>query len=309
MKQPMVLAWLLGAAALAGPLSAQPPQAAPVGLFQSDADVGTTAHKGRVVFDAVTGRYRVTGGGAHIWGDKDSFHFVWTQRSGDLHISGDIEWIGAGTDLHRKAGLMIRQNLTPGSPYADVMVHGDGLVALQYRDAQDGPTRQIMSNVAGAKRVKLEREGDYVFFSVAGPDGRLHPAGGNYRIAFQAPYFVGLAVSAHDDSLTETAAFANVALEVPNLAYVPDTGYPARVESSLEVMEVGGLQSRRIVRMFDGKIEAPNWTRDGKSLIYNGGGRLWRIPVEGGEPVAIATGPNLKNNNEHGLSPDGTKLM
>ncbi|MDB5723113.1 MAG: hypothetical protein JWP15_3731, partial [Alphaproteobacteria bacterium] len=25
--------------------------------------------------------------------------------------------------------------------------------------------------------------------------------------------------------------------------------------------------------------------------------------------MAIATGPNLKNNNDHGLSPDGTQLM
>jgi Tol biopolymer transport system component len=309
MRQFVILAFLLAANGAAGPVSAQPPQASPIGAFQSEADIGAPAHHGSVAYDAAAGRYRVTGGGANIWAEKDAFHFVWTQRSGDLHIAADIDWIGPGTDPHRKAGLMIRQNLTPGSPYADVMVHGDGLVALQYREAQDGPTRQIVSNVAGAKRVRLEREGDYVFFSVAGPDGELHHAGGNYRIAFQAPWLVGLAVSAHNDGLTESATFSNVALTVPSLAYVPDTGYPAKVESSLEVMETGGVRSRRIVHHFEGKIEAPNWSRDGKWLIYNGGGRLWRIPVEGGEPVAIPTGTNIRNNNDHGLSPDGTQLM
>ena len=83
----------------------------------------------------------------------------------------------------------------------------------------------------------------------------------------------------------ESATFANVEMNVPVLAVVPDTGYPARVEATLEVMEVGGAQSRRVVRHFDGKIEAPNWTRDGQSLIYNSNGRIYRIPVAGGEPV------------------------
>ena len=105
---------------------------------------------------------------------------------------------------------MIRQNATPGSPYADVMIHGDGMTSLQYREVQDGPTFQIISATWHPKRVRLEREGDYVWFSVAGEDGVLRHAGGNYRIAFQAPYMLGLAVSAHDDSVTETATFSNV---------------------------------------------------------------------------------------------------
>jgi WD40 repeat protein len=307
MKRPNILACLLAVAALAGTAGAQP--ADRLGQFQSSIDIGGPKMAGSAVFDGASGRYRVTGGGANIWGEKDSFHFVWTRRSGDLHIEADVEWVGKGGDPHRKAGLMIRQDASPGSPYADVMVHGDGLVALQYRDTPGGPTRQIVSDVAGARRVRLEREGDYVFFSVAGADGLLRHAGGNYRIAFQAPYMVGLAVSAHDDGRSETAEFANVAVRVPNLAYVPDTGYPAKVESTLEVMEVDGNRSRRVVRHFDGKIEAPNWTRDGQWLIYNADGRIWRIPVAGGEPAAIDTGPNRKNNNDHGLSPDGQQLV
>ena len=190
------------------------------------------------------------------------------------------------------------------------MVHGSGLISLQYRDVQDGPTHQIVSDLTAARaRIRLEREGDYVFFSVGEPGGELHHAGGSYRIAFQAPYYVGLAVSAHNDDLAETATFSNVALTVPRLAYVPDTGYAARVESTLEVVEIGGVESRRIVRRFDTKIEAPNWTHDGQSLLYNSDGRIWRIPVAGGEPVAVITGRNTHNNNDHGLSPDGTQLI
>ncbi len=273
---------LLAACAVA--LWAAPVAAQTVGIFANHADIGETATRGSVSHDA--GRYRVTASGANIWGEKDAFHFAWVQRSGDLHIAADIAWEGQGKDPHRKAGLMIRQNRTPGSPYADVMVHGDGMVSLQYRAEQDGPTRQIVSAVWHPQRVRLEREGNFVYFSVAGPDGKLVHAGGSYRIAFQAPVLVGLAVSAHDNAVTETATFANVEMQVPSLAYVPDTGYAAKVESTLEVIEVAGVQSRRVVRHFPGKIEAPNWTRDGKALVYNAEGRIWRIPVEGGEPVA-----------------------
>jgi Tol biopolymer transport system component len=282
---------------------------AQVGAFDRGQDVGAVRLAGAASHES--GRYRVTGGGANIWGEADAFQFVWTRRSGDLHVAADIAWDAArpGSDPHRKAGLMIRQNLSAGSPYADVMVHGDGLIALQYRELQDGPTRQIIAATrAPSARVRLEREGDYVYFSLPGPDGRLAHAGGNYRIRLGPEYHVGLAVSAHNDALTETATFSNVTLEVPVLAYVPDTGYPARVESTLEVMEVGGAQSRRVVRHFDGKIEAPNWSRDNQ-LIYNSGGRIYRIPADGGEPVVINTGPNIDNNNDHGISPDGTELV
>ena len=288
-------------------LVATPAGAQTIGIFQYHADIGTISTPGTATFDA--GRYRLSASGANIWGTKDAFQFAWTRGSGDLHIAADIVWEGKGVDPHRKAGLMIRQNVTPGSPYADVMVHGDGMVALQYREVQGGPTWQIISAVSHPKRVRLEREGDYVWFSVAGEDGVLRHAGGNYRIAFQSPYLVGLALSAHNDAVTERATFSNVELKVPNLAYVPDTGYPAKVESTLEVMDVGGIQSRRVVRTFDGKIEAPNWTKDGKALLYNGGGRIWWIPIDGHEPIAVDTGRNIKNNNDHGLSPDGTQLV
>ncbi len=55
-------------------------------------------------------------------------------------------------------------------------------------------------------------------------------------------------------------------------------------------------------------FEAPNWTPDGKDLILNSLGRLWRLPVAGGEPVAIDTGTVKKINNDHGISPDGSLL-
>jgi Tol biopolymer transport system component len=56
-------------------------------------------------------------------------------------------------------------------------------------------------------------------------------------------------------------------------------------------------------------IEAPNWTRDGAALIVNGDGRLYRVALHGAAMlVEIDTGFAVKNNNDHGLSPDGSRL-
>jgi Tol biopolymer transport system component len=298
--------------ALAGALlmgSAAAAQTKP-GIFEADQDIGDVSSKGTLAYDAKAGTYTLTSSGANIWGEKDAFHYTWTRGSGDLHIAADFHWIGQGTDPHRKAGLMIRQNLTPGSPYADVMIHGDGLTSLQYRVQQDGPTYQIQSAVSHPRRIQLEREGDFVYFSVAAEEGKLRHAGGSFRIAFQAPYYVGLALSAHNNMVKETGVFSNVAMEVPELAYVPDTGYAANVESTLEVMDVGGVQSRRVVRQFDGKIEAPNWTKDGAALLYNADGRLWRIAVDGkSDPALVNTGPLRHLNNDHGISPKGDEVL
>jgi Tol biopolymer transport system component len=279
-----------------------------LGLFERSADIGETALPGTALLNGE--KYRLSGSGANIWGEADAFHYVWTERSGDLHISAEIAFDGQGVDPHRKAGVMIRQNRSAGSPYADVMVHGDGLISMQYREAQDGPTREIVSNLkAASARVRLEREGDYIWFSVAEAGKPLRHAGGNFRIPFQAPYLAGLAISSHNNAVRESATFSNVSITVPKLSYVPDTGYAARVEATLETMDVADVQSRRVVRHFPGKIEAPNWTRDGRALIYNADGKIWRIPTTGGEPVQVNTGRHLKNNNDHGISPDGKQLV
>ncbi|SOE17078.1 WD40 repeat protein [Hoeflea halophila] len=56
-------------------------------------------------------------------------------------------------------------------------------------------------------------------------------------------------------------------------------------------------------------IEAPNWAPDGTSLVVNGNGRLFRVPLDAPELAAIHTGHAIKCNNDHGISPDGRLLV
>lgn len=98
------------------------------------------------------------------------------------------------------------------------------------------------------------------------------------------------------------AAFATALLLAGGGARAEPEG-PA-VRSVVEILDVATGARREIYRT-DKLIEAPNWSRDGKFLIVNGGGRLYRLPVTGGELVEIPTGKARRNNNDHGLSPDG----
>jgi Tol biopolymer transport system component len=65
---------------------------------------------------------------------------------------------------------------------------------------------------------------------------------------------------------------------------------------------------RRVVLVTPTRIEAPNWLREGATLVYNSGGRLYRVTAAGGTPEAIDTGFANRCNNDHGVSPDGTQL-
>jgi len=76
--------------------------------------------------------------------------------------------------------------------------------------------------------------------------------------------------------------------------------------STLETITVASTD-RRVTYVAPGRFEAPNWSKD-NMLVFNGDGRLHRIPVDGGKPVAIDTGIATRLNNDHAISPDGTMV-
>jgi hypothetical protein len=295
-------ALLLGSLALL-PGPAAVAQEGPLGLFAAHGDVGAVGLQGAVLYDSKAGTYTVTGSGANMWFSTDAFHFVWKEASGDVSLAADIRFVGAGVNPHRKAALLIRQGLEPDAAYADAVVHGDGLTSIQYREERGGETREIQSNLKGPRRLRIEKEGDYVSLSVAAEGEPLRPAGGSFRIRLAGPFLVGLGVCSHDNAVSETAVFSNV--EITTGAR-PSTGEPM-LESTLETIAIDS-KDRRVVRTAAEHFEAPNWSRDGRELIYNSGGLLHAIPVGGGAPRRIDTGFATKCNNDHGLSPDGSAL-
>jgi Tol biopolymer transport system component len=79
------------------------------------------------------------------------------------------------------------------------------------------------------------------------------------------------------------------------------------IESSLEVLTVA-TGAREVVYSARAHFEAPNWSSDGSSLLFNQDGRLYVLQLDTRQPRVLDTGDATRCNNDHGFSPDGRWL-
>ncbi len=294
--------FILGFAAFAAlVLTAPPLHSQKVGIFDGHQDVGTVLHAGGVEFDAAQNTYTVAASGWDMWAAIDDFHFAWKKVSGDAAISARISFVGDG-HFHRKALLMIRQNLNLDSKAAYIAQHADGVTALQFRETNGGDLHEIVSNVPSPRTVKIVKRGEYVYMLVAGADGKLHPSGAAIKLSLAGDYYIGIGFCSHDENVVKKAVFRGAKLE----QLKPAAGEPVLV-STLESVEVE-TTFRNVEYAVAAHFEAPNWTRDGKAFIFNQEGTIRRLEVGGKEPTVINTAPLNKCNNDHGISPDGQWL-
>jgi Tol biopolymer transport system component len=79
------------------------------------------------------------------------------------------------------------------------------------------------------------------------------------------------------------------------------------VVSILETLDTE-TGKRTVIKKFDETIEAPNWTRNGKYLVFNRRGRIFRYDFSSGGVTEIDSGFVASCNNDHVLSPDGKQI-
>jgi len=275
----------------------------PVGLFEGHGDIGAVLQAGSAMIDPGGRSYTLVGSGENMWFAKDAFHYAWKKASGDLAMESEVVFEGQGVNPHRKACLMIRQSLDADSAYVDVALHGDGLTSLQFRESAGALTHEVQANIVAPRRLRIEKRGPYVRMFLGSGSGEPTYSGAAVRITLQDPFYVGLGICSHDKGVTEKATFSDVELTSPLPA---SSGKPV-LYSSLETQSIASTD-RRVVFLTPTRIEAPNWLRDGRTLLYNSGGRLYRVPASGGSPEVVDTGFATRCNNDHGVSPDGTLL-
>lgn len=188
-------------------------QKADLGIFTNSADVGSPAIKGSTVYDASTGQYRITGSGANIWAKEDQFQYVWREITGNFTALATMRFLGTGAD-HRKAGIMVRESLDTDATYADVVIHGNGEPALQWRSRKGEDTNNFDLPVMGPGtfRIKFVRTGVKMYMFI-GKDGAEAKEIAHTEVSFAGPVLVGLAVCAHDPAASETVIFSEVSVE------------------------------------------------------------------------------------------------
>ena len=201
----LILGFLLTAAALA--------QTGKLGIFTNSGDVGDPTMKGSSDYDAAKGTYKVTGAGANIWATADQFQYVWREMSGNVAVTATLEFLGEGA-MHRKAGIMLRKTMDTDSPYVDVMIHGTGMPAIQWRNNKGETTNGVdfPFDSPGKFKVKLVRTAAAIAVSIAKDGGEMKELG-HTTIPLGSPIYVGLAVCSHTASKSETVIFSDVSVE------------------------------------------------------------------------------------------------
>ena len=284
--------------------NAQDDATSPLGDFTSQIDVGDPALKGTTVYDPNRQSYILSGAGNNMWFDKDQFHFVYKRMKGDFILQARAQFLGEGVNAHRKLGWMVRPGLDTDSPHINAVVHGDGLTSLQFRRTHAAMTEEIRSQLTGADVIQLERRSGRYTMSVA-RFGQPFVVSHCDDLKLDDEVYVGLFVCSHDPDVVEKAVFKDVRITVPAAEdFVP---YREYLGSRLETLDVD-TGDRRVLFSTSEGIEAPNWTPDGTTFIYNSKGRLFRFPLAEKTPVLLRTGFANHCNNDHVLSFDGKTL-
>ena len=279
-----------------------------VGIFEGQTDVGQVTPPGRATFDEAHEVYRVDAAGANMWSTVDGFHFLWKKVSGDVSLTAAIAFPSSSgsPDPHRKAVLMFRHTLDADGVYADAAQHGSGMTALQYRRERGATTQDIELNIESPRQIRLEKRGDTITMFLSNHGEPLHQVGASIKLHFEGEFYAGIGVCSHNNGVVETAAFSNVKLET--LMPQPDSASQT-LYSTLQTIGIEDNFRRAIVvATGQGRMEAPNWSRDSKTLIFNRDGHIWTIPADGGTATILNTGAATNCTGSHGLSPDGKWL-
>jgi regulation of enolase protein 1 (concanavalin A-like superfamily) len=188
-------------------------------------DVGNPAIPGTVTVSEEG--FDITAGGADVWGVKDEFNFVYIEKTGDFDFAARIESL-TSTHLYTKAGLMARQDLTPGSRHIYFQVFpnnnprnkNNGGFEYQYRQITDGEMKAIYPAVRleGTPDfpvtfpntwIRLKRIGDK-FIGYASTDGISWKEYATFTLNLPEKVYLGIAVTSHKTTEYSTAKFRNI---------------------------------------------------------------------------------------------------
>ncbi len=161
--------------------------------------------------DAIT----MSAAGADIWNVADECRFVYKRLNGDGTIIARVDSI-ENTHAWAKGGVMIRENLDPGSRHAMVVVSPSSGVAFQRRLATSSTsTGTTEAGIVAPRWVKLTRTGnelraqhsaDGVSWVDVGPD----PAASQDTVVMGGTLYIGLALTSHSSNNPTTAEFSQI---------------------------------------------------------------------------------------------------
>jgi len=194
-------------------------------------DIGPVSVAGSAMYDPNTDEWTLQSDGLDIWGSSDAFHYVYKYLKGDGSLTARVISIGGpGTDAWRKAGVMMREELTDNSRHVMMaMTPTEGhSAALQFRYFIKD---QYSGSFHGGSYplpywVRIVREGD-TFTGYISSDGENWQQQG-YSLYIEmrddrqqyAGCYIGLCLTSHEEGTLASATFDSVSF-TGNVTDVP----------------------------------------------------------------------------------------
>jgi len=175
----------------------------------ADRDIGSVGMPGSLSYSG--GTYTIKGAGADVWGTADSFNLAYQALNGDGQVVARVSSM-QNTNAYAKAGVMIRQSMTVGSPHVLLDVKPGGGTELLARTSNGGATSYIAGGSGAAPMwLKLVRSGTTITAS-SSSNGSLWTTVGKATVSMTATVYVGLAVCSHNATVLNTSTFDNVTI-------------------------------------------------------------------------------------------------
>jgi regulation of enolase protein 1 (concanavalin A-like superfamily) len=155
--------------------------------------------------------------GDDIWNNADAFRFAYKKLNGDGSITAKVNSI-VQTDVWAKAGVMIRESLTPGSANAANIVSAASGVSFQYRNFTDDVSANVgQGSLAAPYWVRLTRTGN-TFKAEMSADGKTwsiigtDAAASSHDVVMGSSLYIGLCVTSHNTNakIATTGVFSDV---------------------------------------------------------------------------------------------------
>ena len=188
-----------------------------IGDFQQNMDIGNPKLTGSSAYNKKTKEYTLKGSGYNIWFERDEFQYLFKKINGDFTVTADFEFVGTGTDPHRKVGWMVRESLDDNSSHISAVAHGDGLTVFQWRVtkgmAMRDPEDEIFSKEKNVQTIQIERKGNDYTMRAAKKGETLQTIGSHTMDNLPNQVYVGLYICSHNPAKVEEAIVRNVQIK------------------------------------------------------------------------------------------------
>ncbi len=225
-------------------------------------DVGAVNLPGLENF--TNGAFTIYGSGADIQSTADAFRFVYVAtNSANFTVVARVVSL-QNSNAWSKAGVMIRDSLSPGAANAFIALTPGNGVTWQSRSSDGGSTSyNNTSGLSAPYWVKLVRSGS-TFTGYRSPDGVNWTQQGTATITMSSTVYAGLADTSHNTALLCAATFDNV--NAPGFT-------PASASVPAGLVATGGVEQVSL-----------SWRASANANSYN----VYRSTTSGGPYTLVA---------------------